>query len=67
MSRKTLAKRGLIVVLTLAFGMLSMSADSCKTSNEKLQRDSKELEETSHKLEAERGCEPNPPYNCPKE
>jgi hypothetical protein len=43
------------------------AADSCKTSNEKLQRDSKELEETEHKLEAERGCEKQPPYACPKE
>ena len=52
-------------VLSLAVGP-PLGADSCQTSNEKLKRDTKELEETSNKLERERGCEPNPPYNCPK-
>lgn len=51
--------------LTLLIGP-PLGADSCKTSGEKLKRDSKELEETSNKLERERGCEPNPPYACPK-
>ena len=55
-----------MLLLAAAFGISTMGADSCKTSNEKLQRDSKELEEASQKLERERGCEPNPPYHCPK-
>ncbi len=64
----TLTKRLAILLsgLTLLVGP-PLGADSCKTSSEKLQRDSKELEEESNKLERERGCEPQPPYHCPKE
>lgn len=61
-------KRKLMIAassLTLLIGP-PLGADSCKTSNEKLQRDSKELEELSQQMERERGCEPNPPYKCPK-
>ena len=61
-------KRKLMIALT-GLTLLSappLGADSCKTSGEKLKRDSKELEEESNKLEKERGCEPNPPYHCPK-
>ena len=65
--KRRIATRILAVLLAGAFGVAAMGAESCQENGEKLKRDSRELEEATQKYERERGCEPTPPYNCPKE